>query len=243
LNNTTSSDTQQPYARVFQGGDAVARYFRKLDNRIDRLRDAWEAEIFGARLRGRLFDCTIGVGRFIGRLPHVTTYSGMDLSPEFVSFVRSRYPRVEAQVGDLTQGIRQADDAYDSVLCLRSLSAIGCVDRILREMVRIARPGGLIAFDYGRRPRRGFRIKGEQVSIDAEDIEPVLAALDVDVFERVHVDGILARLKARLRIFRFLNGPYGRCVPNIALRAAERAAAPLLWQREIIFLRKRGRPD
>lgn len=229
------------YARLHQGGDAVARYFRKLDNRIDVLRDRQEAEIFARRLSGRLFDCTIGVGRLIGRLPQVTSYGGMDLSPDFVAFVRERYPGVEAAVGDLTHGIDQQDDAYDSVLCLRSLSAIGHVESVLREMTRIARPGGVVAFDYGRAPRKSFRIRGEAVSVDAEDVDAAIAAVEADVLERVRVDGILARLKGRPRVFRFLNGRYGRNIPDAALTAAETLAAPLLWQREIIFLRKRGR--
>jgi SAM-dependent methyltransferase len=242
LNNGAFTQTSSVYARSFQGGDAVARYFRKLDNRIDRLRDALEAEILGSRLYGRLFDCTVGVGRFVDRLPAVTSYSGVDFSSEFVSFVQERYPHVQAEVADLTRGIQQPDACFDSVLCLRSLSAIGHVDGILREMVRIARPGGVIAFDYGRKPRRSFRMRGEQVSIDAEDIEPVLRTLDADVAERVRVDGILARLKARTRIFRLLNGPGGRWVPDGILGTTERALTPFLWQREIIFLRKRGRP-
>ena len=228
------------YARAFQGGDAVARYLRKLDNRIDVLRDAQEVAILGKRLHGRLYDCTIGVGRFIGRLPLVTSYSGMDLSGEFVQFVRERHPGVQARVGDLTRGIEEPDDAYDGVLCLRSLSAIGHVSEVLREMVRIARPGGLVAFDYGRAEKPGFTMRGQQVRIDAEDIGAVIATLPVDAIERVRVDGILARLKARLRVFRFLNGRLGRIVPDGALMLSERIAAPWSWQREIVFLRKRA---
>jgi SAM-dependent methyltransferase len=229
----------ETYSRAFQGSEAVARYFRKLENRIDVLRDRQEAAILGARLSGGLFDCTIGVGRFIGRLPHVTSYSGMDLSAEFVAFVRGRYPGVAAEVGDLTRGIPKPDDSYDAVLCLRSLSAIGQLERILAEMVRITRPGGTVAVDYGRAERRQYAMRGEAVRIDAEDLDLAISRCGARVVERVRVDGVLARLKMRIRVFRFLTGRYGRMIPDGALMFAERALAPAFWQREIVFLRKR----
>jgi SAM-dependent methyltransferase len=239
LNKGLSSQPGGVYSQAFQGGDAVARYFRKLENRIDVLRDRQEAEILGRRLSGRLFDCTIGVGRFIGRLPQVTSYAGMDLSAEFVDFVRGRYPGMLAQVGDLTRGIEQPDGSYDSVMCLRSLSAIGQVERILAEMVRIVRPGGIVALDYGRAERRRFAMRGAAVRIDAEDLDAAIGKCNVEIVERIRVDGILARLKMRLRVFRFLTGRHGGWVPDSLLMLAERALAPLLWQREIVLLRKR----
>jgi SAM-dependent methyltransferase len=228
------------YAQAFQGQDAVARYFRKLGNRIDVLRDKQEAELLSDWLSGNLYDCTVGVGRFVGRLPKVTSYAGMDISAEFIAFVRERYPDVRASVGDLKEGIREANDSYDSVLCLRSLSAIGSLASILPEMVRIARPGGRLVIDYGRRSLRGFRMKGQVLPVDAEDLESALGTLNVDVQSRIRVDGLLTRLKMRPRVFRFISGRYGALIPDWMLIAGERVAAPLLWQRQIILLRKRG---
>jgi SAM-dependent methyltransferase len=240
LSGVPSSDSNRVYAGAFQGGEAVARYFRKLGNRIDVLRDLQETEILARELHGALFDCTIGVGRFVGRLPLVTSYAGMDLSAEFVGYVRERYPGVQAEVGDLTKRIAQPDARFDSVLCLRSLSAIGHLDTILPEMLRITRPGGVIAFDYGRKERQQLRMRGTQVKIDAEDLEGALRRIDAEILKRVPVDGVLARLKIRLRVFRFLTGRHGRWISDRTLMAAERALAPRFWQREIIFLRKPG---
>lgn len=218
----------------------MARYFRKLDNRIDVLRDRQEARILGQWLRGAVFDCTIGVGRFIGRLPVAVSYAGMDLSEEFVAFVRDRHPGVAAEVADLTRGIPRPDNAFDSVLCLRSLSAIGGVERVLREMIRVVRPGGIAVVDYGRRARPGAQVRGEGVPIDSEDFEGALANCGAEVVRRYRVDGLLTRLKARLRIFRFINGRFGWMVPDTVLMLAERCLASIAWQRQIVVLRKKA---
>jgi SAM-dependent methyltransferase len=227
------------YAESFQGGEAVSRYLRKLNNRIDVLRDRQEVEILGRMLSGRVFDCTIGVGRLVGRLPLVREYRGMDISAEFVEYVRSKYPGIQVRVGDLTRGIDEPDNAYDSVLCLRSLSAIGQLDRILPEMLRIARPGGVVAVDYGRTARPELRVRGADLNIDTEDLHAAITKLSADVVERVPLDGILGRLKARVRVFRLVTGPFGRLLPDKLLMALEAASAPMFWQREIVLLRKR----
>jgi len=243
LNSARSARDDGAYARVHQGGDAVARYIRKLDNRIDVLRHNEELSILGRWLRGRVFDCTIGVGRFVGRLPGVSSYDGMDLSAEFVDFVSQQYPQVRAKVADLTAGIPERDGRFDAVLCLRSLSAIGQVNRILREMLRVARPGGIVVVDYGRRARPRARVRGEHVAIDSEDFDGAIAESGAEVAARYRVDAVLTRAKVRLRIFRFLNGRLGWLVPDWALMLAERCLSPLLWQRQIVVLRKPQPPQ
>ncbi len=238
MNSPQPARADGAYARVHQGGNAVARYFRKLDNRLDALRHEEELAILGRWLHGRMFDCTIGVGRFVGRLPRVSAYAGMDLSAEFVAYVVREYPRVSAKVADLTAGVPEPDDQFDSVICLRSLSAIGGVHRILAEMLRVARPGGIVVADYGRRARPEARVKGESVAIDSEDFDGAIAESGAEVLARYRVDAVLTRIKARLRVFRFVNGRLGWLVPDWMLKLAERCCAPLLWQRQIVVLRK-----
>lgn len=236
--NPSSSD-QDRYAKLHQGPDAVARYKRKLDNRMDHLRDGIETELLARCCHGNVLDCTVGVGRFIGRLPNVTRYDGMDLSGEFVDHVRAAYPGTHAVKGDLLAGIPFPDASYDSVLCLRSLSGIGHLSKILPEMVRVVRLGGLVVFDYGRKATV-TQVKGVRTVLDNEDVDVAIAALDVQLVERVHVDALLTRVKARARLFRFLNGPRGRLVPDDALLSLERWMVPLLWQRQIVVLRRNG---
>jgi SAM-dependent methyltransferase len=229
---------QKRYARLHQGEDAVSRYQRKLDNRIDRLRSTIEVEIFSKLLEGSVFDCTIGIGRFIGHVPKVTAYDGMDLSAEFVGHVRRLYPEVRALTGDLLSGIPVASASYDNVLCLRSLSGIGSLATILPEMVRVAKPGGLVIFDYGRR-RTEIRVKGELTVLDGDDLDGIVNTLDATEVQRIRLDSVLTRAKIYARVFRFLTGPRGVLIPDAILLRMERWTAPLFWQRQIVVLRRR----
>jgi SAM-dependent methyltransferase len=143
------------------------------------------------------------------------------------------------QTGDLTAGIPVETGSYDNVMCLRSLSGIGGLAKILPEMLRIVRPGGLMVFDYGRRPTLTV-VKGQKMILDGDDLAAVLKQLDASVVTRVHLDAALTRAKIYIRVFRFLTGPRGRMVSDQMLLKAERLTAPLFWQREIIVLRKHG---
>jgi SAM-dependent methyltransferase len=233
---------QQRYAMLHQGADAVARYQRKLDNRLDHLRHQIELDILASRLSGTVFDCTIGIGRFIGRLPNVVRYDGMDLSNEFVDFVRSTYPNSSAFVGNLLDPLLLPDAAYDNVVCLRSLSGIGNLAKVIPEMVRVTRPGGLIVLDYGRRASV-TNVKGVRTVIDGDRIEEVLKEVDASVVERIYVDAILTRAKMYNRVFRFLNGSRGSLISDNFLLLFERFAVPILWQRQILVLRRNGSHD
>jgi hypothetical protein len=94
MNDNDISASRAKYAQLHQGADAVARYERKLGNRIDVLRDEIEVQTLAPLLKGTLFDCTIGIGRLIGRMPGVTRYDGMDLSAEFVEHVAAEVSRL-----------------------------------------------------------------------------------------------------------------------------------------------------
>ncbi len=232
------------YAGKHQGGSAVARYQRKLDNRIDRLRHGEEVKLLARYAKGAVYDCTIGTGRFIGLLPQVTSYGGMDASAEFVSYVTSANPEVAASVRDLTNGIDEPDGTYDCVICLRSLSGIGHLPTIVPAMVRVTKPGGLIILDYGRRPVE-VKLDGHTTVLDGEDLDGVLAHVDASLVERHLCDAVLTRLKRAPRLFRLINGRLGRLLPDAALNAVERIAAPIWWERQILVLRRNDRavPD
>jgi SAM-dependent methyltransferase len=239
MNENDISASRAKYAQLHQGADAVARYERKLGNRIDVLRDEIEVQTLAPLLKGTLFDCTIGIGRLIGRMPGVTRYDGMDLSAEFVEHVRQKYPAANLQTGDLTAGIPVEPGSYDNVMCLRSLSGIGGLAKILPDMLRVVRPGGLMVFDYGRKPTLTV-VKGQKMILDGDDLAAVLKQLDASVVTRVRLDAALTRAKIYIRVFRFLTGPRGGMISDQMLLKIERLTAPLFWQREIIVLRKHG---
>lgn len=241
LNSSQDSvgvDARLRYAALFQGADAVARYKRKFDNNIDKVRHSIECEILSRLLNGSVFDCTIGIGRFIGLLPGVTRMDGMDLSHEFVKYASTLSTNGLFFVSDITKAIPVRSAAYDNVICLRSLSGIGRLELILPELVRIVRPGGLVVFDYGRRATMSH-VKGVKTLLDGEDVEAVLRALDADVCERTHLDAFLTRAKISDRVFRFLTGPGRHLFPATVLLALERLFSKFWWQRQVIVLRRR----
>jgi ubiquinone/menaquinone biosynthesis C-methylase UbiE len=230
------------YARKHAGSNAVARYQAKFANRIDRIRHDIEQVFLARHVRGRVFDCTIGIGRFIGGLPEATSYEGLDLSPEFVEHVRSKFPGTRCYEGNLVGGIPEPDNAYDCVICLRSLSAIGHLDAILAGMIRITAPGGLVIVDYGRKAA-ALVLNGESVVVDGANAQDAIARLAADPVEVLCCDALLTRIKKSSRLFRLVTGPLGRIIPDSVLRLVERCATPLFWERQIVVLRKRKSPD
>ena len=225
------------YATLFQGTDAVAKYLRKLDNRIEALRHQIELDILQSIVKGHLFDCTIGTGRLISALPDISSYQGMDQSEEFVDYVNEMHGASIARIANLTLGIAEESDRYDTVLCLRSLSAIKHEREIIPEMIRIAKPGGRIIFDYGTRPATVI-MRGETVTLDDAPIAEIIANYPVELEQDWAVDAILTRLKRRPRLFRLVNGKCKGLFPNSLLLALERALIPLLAERRIYCLIK-----
>jgi SAM-dependent methyltransferase len=226
------------YARKHAGSGAVARYQAKFANRIDGIRHDIEQGFLARHARGRLFDCTIGIGRFIGTLPNVTSYEGLDLSPEFIDHVRRTFPGTHCYEGNLISGIPESNNSYDCVICLRSLSAIGHLDSILADLMRIAAPGGVVIVDYGRKPNT-LILNGESVVVDGASAEDAVARLPADVVEILRCDALLTRVKRSTRLFRLLTGPLGRLLPDALIRFAESCATPFFWERQIVVLRKR----
>jgi SAM-dependent methyltransferase len=79
---------------------------------------------------------------------------GIDPSPAYVAFARDRVndPRVRFEVGD-TQAIREASATFDAVVSGLVLNFVPEHNRAVSEMVRVARPGGVVAayvWDYAQ---------------------------------------------------------------------------------------------
>lgn len=226
------------YATIFQGSDAVSRYLRKMDNRIESLRHKTEVKFLKHYSKGDLFDCTIGTGRLISELKNnVSSYQGMDHSQEFVAFVNGAQPNPIAKTGDLTQGIDAEADHYDTVICMRSISAIKHERDIIHEMIRITKPGGHIIFDYGTRPT-SVVVRGELLKTDDASINAIIENEPVSIVKICRTDAILARIKRQPHVFRFLNGRFGFLFPNWLILAIENSFLPFCTERLIYCLIK-----
>jgi SAM-dependent methyltransferase len=78
--------------------------------------------------------------------------TGVDPSPELVADAarRNTDPRVHFEVGD-SQQLRFADATFDETLSMLVMNFIPDPERALKEMVRVTRPGGVVAaavWDY-----------------------------------------------------------------------------------------------
>ncbi|MGD8561709.1 MAG: class I SAM-dependent methyltransferase [Desulfarculaceae bacterium] len=178
------------YAESFVPPDKAAKHAAKFDKRVDNLRHQIEVSLLNRYVKGSLFDCTIGFGRLVGELTEVTSYQGMDYSPAFVESVRQNHPQVSVMQGDLLKGINQEADRFDTVICLRTLPALPASDRIISDMVRITRPGGLIVFDYGTRPKKG-EIGGVTTTFNTMSVKQVAADLPVKLMASHRLDSPL----------------------------------------------------
>ena len=101
----------------------------------------------------RILDVATGTGRLATALkdllPAETLLVGIDGS---LGMLHCSAPQVMVQAD--AQDLCLADDTFDCVCCLEALEFMPNADRALREMLRVAEPGGLAVVDQPRRTRR-----------------------------------------------------------------------------------------
>lgn len=105
----------------------------------------------------RVLDVGAGTGefsaRFAGAYPDAQV-TGVELLPASVEHARRRHaalaPRVTFETGDAFH-LAQRDDSFDLVVNRHMVQAVPQVERVLAELVRVAKPGGrvhVLAEDY-----------------------------------------------------------------------------------------------
>ena len=106
-------------------------------------------------LKRDVLDLGVGAGRTTLYLSPLTPgYVGIDYSPAMVDHTAARFPSVRIELGDARDLSRFADGSFDSVLF--SYMGIDAVDhdgrlRVLREVARVLRPGGVFLFSVHNR--------------------------------------------------------------------------------------------
>ncbi len=107
--------------------------------------------------QARVLDVGCGTGEFVARLATLwprARITGLDLAPSLLDIARRRTAGID------TISYRQGNGAelpfesasFDAVFCRHVLQAVSRPERILDEMLRVLRPGGvlhLLAEDYG----------------------------------------------------------------------------------------------
>jgi SAM-dependent methyltransferase len=105
----------------------------------------------------RVLDVGAGTGEFSARVAELMPESqvlGVELLPGSVELARQRHaslaPRLRFETGDAFH-LEQPDDSFDLVANRHMIQSVPHVDRILAELVRVAKPGGhvhVLAEDY-----------------------------------------------------------------------------------------------
>lgn len=125
---------------------------------------AWEfAEWVGGPASGRVLDVGSGPGALTSVLAErlgEASVSAVDPTPAFVDALRARLPDVDARVASAEQ-LPFADDAFDGALAELVVHFMTDADAGIREMVRVTRPGGVVAacvwdFENDRAPHSPF---------------------------------------------------------------------------------------
>lgn len=231
--------SENHYSQYFASEAAASDYVKKFESSVDVMRHEIELQLISKHAHGALFDCSIATGRLVGLLKKVASYSGMDYSEPFLSYIHANFPEVEAQWGDLTKNIQKPDGAYDTVLCLRTLFALGDVDKILAEMVRITKSSGTIIFDYGLKAH-DVNFGGALVHTSKFDIETLLKKLPVTLVDTIPLDSPIIKLK-NVRIARKLISIVAKSKTLFKwIVRIEQRAASIYAERHLYILRKNG---
>lgn len=98
----------------------------------------------GVRPGMRVLDVAAGTGTSADALTSAgAQVVAVDISEGMLQVGRERYPNIEFAFGSATE-LPFADDQFDAVTISFGLRNIDDVEGALREMVRVARPGGLV---------------------------------------------------------------------------------------------------
>ncbi|MGW2343261.1 class I SAM-dependent methyltransferase [Streptomyces sp. NPDC001661] len=148
-------------------GDAVhhpvfARYYAQAIERVEPVLAPLRSELV-AGLSGRVLEIGAGTGAGFGHYP-ATVSEVVAIEPERTlrRIALDAAQRVDVPV-DVVPGVAEAlpvkSEAYDAVVLSTVLCSVRSVDRALREVRRVLRPGGEVRFfEHVRAPGRGMRL-------------------------------------------------------------------------------------
>jgi SAM-dependent methyltransferase len=140
-----------PPAEVWAAGDAYEPYIGRWSRPVARAFLVW----LGVPAGGRWLDVGCGTGALAETVldrAAPRTVLGLDASPGFVAFARARLhdARVRFAVAD-AQALPVGDGSFDAVVSGLVLNFVPQPARMVAEMARAARPGGVVAayvWDY-----------------------------------------------------------------------------------------------
>lgn len=104
------------------------------------------------RPEGALLEVAIGTGYPIADFLQKAGYSihGIDISPALVERCQELNPKIEAKVGD-AENLDFEDEAFDATYAFHSSWYFPDLTRVIDEMLRVTRSGGLVMLDIQNR--------------------------------------------------------------------------------------------
>jgi ubiquinone/menaquinone biosynthesis C-methylase UbiE len=152
----------------------------------------------------RIFDAGCGTGEGASRLAELfprASVLGVDIVDHHLALARSRYAALTLRLRFEHQSIfelQEEDGSFDLTVCRHVIHAIPYPDRVVRELVRITRPGGylhIIPEDYGM-------LHFQRGPLDPRDFWHVApasmsAATGTDLYIGRHIFGILSRMNVQ----------------------------------------------
>jgi SAM-dependent methyltransferase len=90
---------------------------------------------------GAALDAACGTGRHARHLSRRHAVTGVDASPEMLAVARQNVPEATFVEGQLTD-LGLPDDAFDVVVCALALCHVVDLGSAIKELGRVARPGG-----------------------------------------------------------------------------------------------------
>lgn len=144
--------TPGPQDAMFSAGDAYERFMGRWSRQLAPLL----VRFAGVRDGDAILDIGSGTGALAAAAATAAPSSailGVDPSAGYVAFAQGRHGSalVRFEVGDAQQ-LRLADARFDRTLSLLVLNFVPDSDKAMKEMVRVTRPGGVVAaavWDYG----------------------------------------------------------------------------------------------
>ncbi len=88
-------------------------------------------------------DVAWGGERCSSSIPEPPAPSGIDIDLEAVEDARTRAPNADIRQGDLAD-LPWPDESFDLVVCFEALEHVQQQERVLDELVRVMRPGGIL---------------------------------------------------------------------------------------------------
>ena len=183
-NKSKQDNLSSAYAEHFASELRAKKHRNKFERSVEKLRHLVEVDQIKSFTTGRCFDCSVGFGRWVEALDHIEDYTAMDVSPSFVEMVKENFPHARVYQGDIRERIPESSASFDTVMAIRTLPPIEGIPEILSEMVRIAKPGGHIIFDYGRKPFN-TSIAGVTGQSSAYDIPKIIDELPAKLVKRI----------------------------------------------------------